>query len=120
MTRTAVRGRIDQARGTLRTLEGRLRKLDGQLKILQERALKARGDVRVRLGRLERRAAQDLARARTALRQTQDRAADAMESGRRRVEAVLRDLEPAVRRSVAEGRAILRRSVRRVSRRARD
>jgi hypothetical protein len=51
---------------------------------------------------------------------TEDRAADAIESGRRRVERVLRDLAPAVRRSVVEARGVFRRSLRRVSRRAQD
>ncbi len=103
-------GRIDQARGKIRELEGRLLKLEGQLKVLQGQTRQARGQARVRLARLEKTAASQVARVQAALGLSTERITDVLHTGRRRVEKLMRSVEPTLQKSLAQGRDLARAS----------
>jgi len=106
MARGTLRGRMDEALGKLTELEGRLVKLQGELAVLRGQARQARGKARVRLARLEKRAAHRVAGVETALRTSKDRIGEALEASRRRVEKLMRSVEPAVRHSLDAAREL--------------
>ena len=106
MPRRVMPGKVDQALGRLQELEGRLLRLEGQLKVLQGRARRARGTARIRLGRLERQAAEQVARVAAALEASRSRVSEVIDVGRRRVERLMRSVEPGLERSLDRARQI--------------
>src|SRR3990172_3842099 len=97
-------GKIDQARVKIKELEGRLLKLEGQLKVLQGQTRQARGTARVRLARLEKNAASQVARVEAALRIS--RAHELLHASA----AEARVLSRGLRAGVTAGREAFRRS----------
>jgi len=83
-----VRARLQLARGKFREYEGRLRQLEGRLKVIRGMAQEATGSARLRWRRLERE-----------LRGTIDATLT-------RLDGVLRVVEPRVRRSLKQTRAL--------------
>ena len=89
-SRMNVRARLQIARGKFLEYEGRLKELEGWLKVIRGQARQASGRARLRLERLERQ-----------LRGTID-------STLKSFDGVMKNLEPRVRRSLDETKALAR------------
>jgi hypothetical protein len=86
--RLSVSARLQIAKGKFREYEGRMRQLEGRLTVIQGRAQQTTGRARVRLKRLER-----------DVRSTID-------ATLARVDGLMKFVEPRVRRSLAQTRAL--------------
>jgi hypothetical protein len=88
--RLNVNARLQIAKGKFREYEGRLKQLEGRLTVIQGRAQQTTGRARVRLQRLER-----------DVRSTID-------ATLARVDGLMKAVEPRVRRSLAQTKALER------------
>jgi hypothetical protein len=106
MTSPGIRGTLDQARGAMKELEGRIQMMRGHLKVLQGRARRARGAARLELTHLEREAARQVARADKVLEEFRRRLGEALATARRRLDVVIRSVEPSLERSLKRAREL--------------